>query len=813
MTACTFGSRFSKAGETLALAPWRQVFEAQHNTDAHAWPYVVYADGVAARQCRVPKDLKGVEGTPLCHYIFLDYDQSNDHAAILEAFQEVPEDHYLARTAAIYPTKSGMRFVYRLEEPLMLDEFPAVVRGVAMDLARLTKLKVDPTTDQWTRCFRLPSVVRSDGKADGPTWEQGYWFPPLLTDEIVSPDELPRYEHRLPWAENASAAAEAPATRPSDLQHLDDLRRRAYRKALGRAGRFNDYIFERSEIMPGRRDQTLLAMAGEVTAKCFKGVPNSSAEEIYLLLVPCTEYMTQDGESWEDKLWRMVQLSWNGEVRKENERIAKQREEMTHRDALVDEMLKAIPSELVPNDPVQRLDFVMRHYCLQVRRGAYVVTKTGEYTRYPLQTAQLPAHFNDGLQFLVQGGFRNKQGGLLSGNDILNNYSTNIDEVDVVTGLKPSARVVLEGDKKILRIVPFALRQDLFDAAEFDQQCHEWLCSFQDALTLQRWLAAALALHRGPVAACYLVGPRRVGKSLLSMAIAECFHCSPIPAGLAFSEYNGALLESPVITVDEGLPTRITGMDTADVFRSLVTGTPVSTQKKFQDQVNTQIPYRIIFAANSFDMVRKLIGKRTLEAQDRDAFRERILVLETGTGPADFLDRHGAMAFTRDDPKGAWLGKECRLARHLMWLYRENFEKRDFKSDGRLLVEGKQHRSFTLSFDLSGAGRDVVDDLTTDISKVVKNTASVELRKCIEIDMGRVWIRKRPYVKVTCYRSPARAEQVSLALDRFMTGKTRNSPADMALQAEIDVDKLAFCASAEGLDASPLQKIQLERAR
>lgn len=803
LTPLIYGSRFSRAGETLALGDWRKVFETQHNTDAHAWPYAIYNEGELGRQCRAPKSLEGVLGTPLCNFIFLDYDQSNDHAKLLEDIQAIPDDHYLARSAAIYPTKSGLRIVYRLEEPLTIEEFGPAVRGVALELARLTGLKVDPTTDQWTRCFRLPAVVRGDGKNDGPTWDQLYYWPALLSDAVVAPDQLPRHEGRLPWDQATSAAQEAPTARPSTIDRLEELRKKAYRRAL-RTGRFYDFIFEGLEILRGRRDQTLLAMAGEVVAKCFKGVPNSSAEEVFRLLYPVVEYMEPDGEPWEEKLWRMVSLSWNGELKKDQDRQKKEQEEMTQRDALISRMLKWIPAETVPVDPVDRLDFVQRHYCLQTKSGAYVVTKTGEYSKHPLRPTQLPAHFNEGLQFLVEGGFRNKQGQLISGVDILNNYSTIIDDVEVVTGLTPSAHLVVENDKKILKLVPFALRRDLFESAAFDQQCADWLDSFQDSSTLKRWLAAALALHRGPVAACYLIGPRRVGKSLLSMALAECFQCQPIPAGLAFSEFNGALLDSPVITVDEGLPTRHGGMDTADVFRSLVTGTPVSTQKKFQDQVNTRIPYRIIFAANGFDMVRKLIGRRTLDAQDREAFRERILVLETGQGPADYLDRHGAMAFTRDDPAGSWLGGECRLARHMMWLYREAFEKADFRGDGRLLVEGRQHMAFTLSFDLSGSGRDVVDELATDISKLVTGTAQLDLRKCLFIEGRQVWLKKRPYVKRATFRAPTKAEAFAMALDRFLTGRTKHHLIDMTQLVEVDMQKLLFCASEEGIETAPL---------
>lgn len=815
MTLCTFGLRLSRTpkadqeGDPLRIEPWDAVFTRKHSDDAHAWPYVRYMDGKPAAPVRVPKDHRELGGLVLCHFLFLDYDGGDDHATTLEKLQKIPEDLYLFRAACIHPTKGGMRIVYRLSEPLTTEEYGPAVRGISMDLARITGLKVDPCTDEWWRCFRLPMVTRDDKKAKGPTWDEPYFFPPLMSDAVVTPEELPTWAGQLPWDQKSRAMEVAPEQRP-EVATVEEIRNRAYKKAL-RSCRFKDYIFNGMEILPGRRDQTILAMVGDVVDKTFKGVPESSAEEVYHLLLPAIDTWAQ-GPDYE-KLWRIIQHSWNGEIKKETDRAEKEAVDMTSREVITKEMLKWLPSHILPNDPLERREFLMRHYCLQTSTGAFVITPGGEYTRAPLRASQLPAHFNNGLQCMVDGGFRNKQGILIGGQEILNHYSINLDDVEYVAGMAPGAVLRAEGERRVLEVIPFALRQDLLDAAEFDKDCGDWLDSFNDSKLLQRWLAAALALHRGPVAACYLAGPARVGKSLMSMALAECFHAQPIPAAQAFSEFNGALLTSPVITVDEGLPTRITGVDTADLFRSLVTGTPVSTQKKYHDQINSRIPYRIMFAANSYDMVKKLIGKRTMEPQDRDAFRERILVIETGKRPADFLDSRGAMRFTKDHPKGAWLGGECRLARHMMKLYKIAFEEGSFEADGRLLVEGRQHPAFTLSFDLSGAGRDVVDELTGDIAKIVSRKANnVELFRCLQIQGSQVWLKKRPYVKFLCVRAPARAEQYSVALDRFLAGPTRVSPTDMTTQALVDLDKLLFCAAAEGLDTSTLHVLKLESA-
>ena len=801
MTFATIGTRFAlspankdgKDPTPLQSIPWQEAFLTQHAFDAHAWPYVA------------PHRLAGKAAVD-CSLAFLDYDEhlfspTFDHASFLDRLQRIPPEHYLYRVAVIYPTKGGMRLVYRFAEPVPNSEYGAVVRSMAVDLARITNIKVDPSTDQWHRCFRLPQVVRNDDKARGPTWECDYFFPPILSDEVVvSANDIGRWNEALPWDPKTRIFhEEAGETRPAAPQ-VSEARRKQYKKLL-KLSRFKDYLFDGAEIQAGRRDQTLLCIAGELVGKAFKGLPDSTPNEIYAII--CS--VLAIGEGWSatdnEKIWRLVQHAWNGEVKKDNDRHQRHMVDLSQREAFFTQMEKSLPARAIPTDLGERAAFLARHYCLQTASGAFVVRADGEYSRVPLKASQIPAHFHDGLHYLSDDAFRNKSGVLLSGNEILNRHSVNLDEVHVVTGLVSRATLRLDDGKKTLEVVPFALRQDYLDAAEFDADVGGWIDSFYNSALLKRWIASALALHRGPTAALYMNGPARVGKTLLALGLAQCFHGQPIPAAQAFSEFNGALLTNPIILVDEGLPTRIQGMDTADLFRSLVTGSAVSTQKKFQDAINSEVPYRILFAANSYDMVKKLIGRRTMEEQDRDAFRERILVFETGQGPANYLDARGARAFTSD-----WL-TSGRLARHLMKLYQTLVEEQDFQPDGRLLVEGKAHAAFTLTFDLSGAGHEVVDDLVMDLQKRRDGkTNHVDLARAIEFDGGTVWIKKRPYVKFRTNGS-GRTEQYSTALDRFLTNRTRQS-ADMATQFALDVEKLLCCAQHEGLATGLLQELR-----
>jgi len=262
------------------------------------------------------------------------------------------------------------------------------------------------------------------------------------------------------------------------------------------------------------------------------------------------------------------------------------------------------------------------------------------------------------------------------------------------------------------------------------------------------------------------------------------------------------LTESPIILVDEGLPKRRGGMDTCDLFRSLITGAGVSTQKKFMDQLDSTVPYRIVMAANSYDMVTDLIGRRSLGSEDMDAFRERILVIEPGPGPSNYLDRKGNMAFTSDSPSGSWIGGKCRLARHLIKLYLTHFEDTKFVRDGRrMLVEGQQHPAFTLTFDLSGLGREVVQALVINITAYREKRGLPSLIKCMEVDDSGVWIRKWPF---STANSP-NAAQFARALERFCTSATRRSTVDMSTSYKVDTVKVLTCADALGLSTRSLR--------
>lgn len=824
MLFLTYGSRFAKKNsDALQYEPWKEAFQKQHDFDAHAWSYVLtHPNGEHVPPFRVggaggKLDFKGLVQ---CNFMFLDYDSPKkefDHADILDTFFKAQGQ--VADWTLIYPTKGGVRIVYRLAAPVLAQNWGPVVRGLAFELWRQTGLQVDPSTDQWYRCFRLPNVQRDDEKAKGPTWKEPYWFEAIWNDgdPCISAGNFQRAD-KLPWdPTKPSTQGGGRAARPAqeDMpEHAEvfEERRKVYIRAL-KMSRYIDYLLMNATIPEGRRDGTLLAMAGEFVAKVFVAVPDATAEELFNLVRPVAEALAGDAgsESWEQKLWRFIRHAWNGENQKVEQASKKHLDDLSNRDVFFRRMAEKMPEGLLPVEEAARQQLLDKMLCLQTSAGAFVVGADGDYLPVQLSRSQIPAHFNNGLTYLSEDGFRNDKGKMMSGQEILNEHSTNVDDIEYVAGDKKGTTLRVQGSRKVLEVVPFTLRQDLMDSAELDQEIGEWLSSFNDSIKLQRWLASAVALQHGPTAACYLVGPARVGKSMLAMALAEAFDTMPCTGTQAFDTFNGALLNSPIVMVDEGLPAKVAGMDTADLFRTMVTGGPLSVRDLYKAAVNSRVPYRVLFAANSFDLVRHLIGKRSMNHLDREALRERILVIETGDKPANYLDRRGAMQFTRHSPKGSWIGGKCRLARHILKLYQLFFLESPFISDGRLLVQGEHNEAFLLNFTLSGAGKDIVSELMSDCLKVIlgKGGATANVLRWAD---GAFWIKKYPWIKMVEVRTPKlRTDTLSLALGRFLTENLRPSAIDGTQEVAIDLQKLVACARELGISTAELDEARLRK--
>ena len=144
------------------------------DTDAHFVPYAVSdSDGKLVRPCpRLNKDgLADLEanGYSLAFYAAVidvdcptaDKSQQGEASAEWRQAQSRNLSGVVAELVegmARYDTRGGYRLVWRLPKPLAADRYLHTISEIRNELAE-HDITADPLTD-WTRCYRLPSVVR-----------------------------------------------------------------------------------------------------------------------------------------------------------------------------------------------------------------------------------------------------------------------------------------------------------------------------------------------------------------------------------------------------------------------------------------------------------------------------------------------------------------------------------------------------------------------------------------------------------------------------------------------------------------------------
>jgi len=101
-----------------------------------------------------------------------------------------------------------------------------------------------------------------------------------------------------------------------------------------------------------------------------------------------------------------------------------------------------------------------------------------------------------------------------------------------------------------------------------------------------------------------------------------------------------------------------------------------------------------------------------------------------------------------------------------------------------------------------------------DIEKVYTGRSNdPKLAMAMTYEGDRVWISRRPYVKLKCAQNSYRdSNNYTIALDRFLLGVTRTCPRTMGIQQAVDLTKLAFCAKNEGLPLVAIQPVLLKAA-
>jgi P4 family phage/plasmid primase-like protien len=129
-----------------------------YDTDAHFVPY--YLEGSPA----CPRLLKEVADDPSYPIRFevvpLDCEPVGHPDVVPEAWRENFRAVADELGWAYYETRGGGRMLFATMEPVTIAQF-LVIQRRAMHLLESKGVDVDPTTNQWGRCYRLPFVMRN----------------------------------------------------------------------------------------------------------------------------------------------------------------------------------------------------------------------------------------------------------------------------------------------------------------------------------------------------------------------------------------------------------------------------------------------------------------------------------------------------------------------------------------------------------------------------------------------------------------------------------------------------------------------------
>lgn len=806
----------SETGEVTALnlAEWPQPFEATYETDAHFWPYVIYVDGQISElqisvkvQNQAPKAISSDEAV-LMHYLVLEYDtpdhgsmSAEERQALLQLFDMAPEDSPVKKLACFYWTNGGCRFVYRLKQPISYERYASKLRGLAKLMADQTGIECDWHCAEWWRCYRLPRVVR-EGK--GPTWETD-WFQCLMDEVLLDEQDVPAWTSKLPW-QPASKTTQAPEAQPEASAAMALVASGAFQKACKRLLKDNavfPYLWEGMQPREGERDHIIMHAAGSVTKALFGKIELLGAEHIYGLLYPMVDDIETTGEPLANKLWRLVQHSWNAEAEKQQSKDLFIEECKSAQEKLVDMVIKAHPPEGVPSDPDQKVPWALKRLLLARKGKACYVFKpdTGTYSIEPLSIQQVPAHMRDAFPYVSA--IYTEKGGLKNGQTLCHEFSINLSNLGVqyVTGLRRGCAVTHRDGEVKLHITPYEIRRDVIEHAEHNFHVSQFLLAMgtDAANKICAALTALPAVSLGPTAALSLRGPKGSGKSMLSLACAEIFSETVVSGSEAFSRFNEGLVRTPVVICDEALPRKTSdGIAVPDAFRTMQSGMHYPIEGKFGCVDMSSIPLRFIMSANNNNVIRSLAGSGVNERNDTDALVQRVIHVDVDPSASDYLASNGGRAFTKD-----WVGGDprhggCKLARHIVWLYMQALDNQSLSIRQRFLVEGDMDSRLVALLESGGCSPEVAYLLIQDIERVQQKSIAGTNYLIVQHDgkEAGVWIKKMDWVRHACTRIETRVspQEIRRVLERWLTGREirigNQSYTKLRLQEVIDIARL-----------------------
>lgn len=613
-----------------------------------------------------------------------------------------------ATWTAAYSTQHGVRLIYVLTKPLKPEKVPGKVAGLIRDFVNVTGLVFDKACKDWTRLFRLPQVIR-DGV---PTWEQPYYrcyWQPLTLD----PDTIAEAEPDRRFDPHAAGLVDLDVPTPEEcratLYEFSQANGREvmtpwYKVARARLrGRESLEMIEGRLIVPeGSRDNTLTRAIGQVCGLLVE-VEDVSAVKIYALFDDLASQLAPDHGTpdWRFSIWSKVKRFFGKELADLNDRKALEADKEKKKENLTASLIDGVRQWC--HDPAVQADdnyawwWIRSHAIVASKKAFYVLRPNGHYDSMGVPAHLLTARIRElGMDQLIplteptlNGGVKDVQLGSL-----VKSYVTVVSSIEGAIDI-PETQLINPGTpsaKLVFRM--FQRKTDLEPqySAAVDEWLRSWCQTENDYHRLNAWIGHALNFEEGPICALSLFGPPGCGKKMLSVGLAECINTESFASGREFeTQYGGALLRTPFVFLNEGLPANVRNF--ADMFRRMVGGDPIEVNAKFQDPITIRNPIRMVISANNMEALMGLVGHNDLTLEDQKALSQRILHLNIAPKAGLYLERRGGLKYTGSWPNrwirgDAGAASDYVVARHFLWLY----EKRPKIAAGsRMLVEGSMN--------------------------------------------------------------------------------------------------------------------------
>jgi hypothetical protein len=193
--------------------------------------------------------------------------------------------------------------------------------------------------------------------------------------------------------------------------------------------------------------------------------------------------------------------------------------------------------------------------------------------------------------------------------------------------------------------------------AQYDPEVEHWLAALagdQEEMLLQQLRACNPKYLDSTCRATALIGPKSVGKTALTVALAKCWDSPPVKMAAAVAQFNSGLATCPIVVADEALPKDYSG----EQFRDFIASHDHSIEPKGKERHPLFGCVRLFIAANDRRQIR-LTGEKGQD--DIAAIADRIVAIQCHPEAEQALD-----AIRGEGQTGVALG---RIVGHLLWLW------------------------------------------------------------------------------------------------------------------------------------------------